>query len=76
MIDPTSGMPVAQEMIDIQSVAIRIDPPLNNVRLVDFLDAIVRVADHPIKYTVTDYAVVFALRGANEPLLGLQGMTK
>lgn len=72
-IDPTTGTPIAQEMVDIQSVSVRINPPLNNVRLSDVLDAIVRVADQPIKYIVTDYAVVFALRRADEPQLSLPG---
>jgi hypothetical protein len=34
---------------------------LKKVRLVDVLDAIVRVADRPVQYTVEGYAVVFTL---------------
>ena len=75
-IDPTTGTPLAQQIVDIQSVSVRINPPLNNVRLIDVLDAIVRVADQPIKYVVTDYAVVFALRRVDEPQLPLPGLRK
>lgn len=66
-IDPTTGLPIAAalptEMIDINSVTIRITLPLTNVRLVDVLDAMVKCADHPIRYSITDYAVVISLRG-------------
>lgn len=71
-IDPTSGLPVAaaapSEQVDINNVTVKITPALVNVRLVDALDAIVKVADHPIRYSVTDYAVVFSLgsTGASE----------
>ncbi len=70
-VDPNTGLPVtaptaAPEQVDINTITIRINPALANVRLVDALDAIVRVADHPIKYTVTDYAVVFSLRNPDE----------
>ncbi|MGZ4986648.1 MAG: type II secretion system protein GspD, partial [Limisphaerales bacterium] len=43
-------------------VVIKISPPLNDVTLADVLDAITKVADAPIKYTIEDYAVVFAPR--------------
>lgn len=52
-----------QEQVDLNSVAIKIYPALNDVRLVDVLDAVVKVADRPIKYTVEDYGVVFSPRG-------------
>jgi len=63
-IDPTTGLPVApvpSESVDLNSVTVRIEPPLKQVRLSDVLDAITKVADHPIKYTVEDYGVVFSL---------------
>ena len=50
------------EQVDLNSVSVRIKPPLTDVRLVDVLDAVVKVADHPMKYTVEDYGVVFSLR--------------
>ena len=65
-IDPTTGSPAAAapaEATDINTVSINIDPPLNDVRLADVMDAIVRVADKPIKYSLEDYAVVFSLKG-------------
>ena len=52
-----------QEAVDISAIAVKINPPLNDVRLVDVLDAVVKVADHPIKYSVEDYGVVFSLQG-------------
>lgn len=50
------------EQVDMSSIAIKINPALTDVRLADALDAIVRVADHPIKYSIEDYAVVFSLK--------------
>ena len=47
---------------DIGTYSIRVDPPLRNVRLADALDAITKVSDRPIKYTVEDYAIVFTAR--------------
>jgi hypothetical protein len=51
------------EQVDLSDVAIKITPPLTDVRLVDVLDAVVKVADRPIKYSVEDYGVVFSPRG-------------
>jgi len=64
VIDPVTGLPpgpVATEMVDINTVSIRISPALSQVTLGDLLDAIVLVADHPIRYSVTGYGVVFSL---------------
>ena len=75
IIDPTSGLPIPPppaEAVDIRSVSIKIEPALTNVRLVDVLDAIVKVADRPIKYAITDYAVVFSLAEQNGPAEGAQ----
>jgi beta-lactamase regulating signal transducer with metallopeptidase domain len=61
-IDPATGLPMAsaaREEIDLNSVTVRIVPPLKKVRLLDVLDAITRVADAPIKYSIEDYAVVW-----------------
>jgi len=52
------------EHVDLNTVSVGIKPPLTDVRLVDVLDAVVKVADYPIKYTVEDYGVVFSPRGA------------
>ena len=51
------------EQMDIGSIQIKINPPLTDVRLADALDAIVKVADKPIKYSIEDYAIVFSLKG-------------
>ncbi len=67
-IDPATGLPLqtapAAEPVDVSATAIKINPPLTDVRLADVLDAIVKVADRPIKYSVEDYAIVFSLKGA------------
>ena len=55
---------VQPEQVDLSAVAVKITPPLTDVRLVDVLDAVVKVADRPIKYSVEDYGVVFSPRGA------------
>ena len=75
-IDPATGLPVGQtaggggnEPVDINSVIIKINPALTDVRLADVLDAVCEVADHPIKYSIEDYAVVFSARGAETPML-------
>jgi type II secretory pathway component GspD/PulD (secretin)/tetratricopeptide (TPR) repeat protein len=64
-VDPATGaaIPVPpSEPVDLNVVTIKIVPPLGDVRLADVLDAITKVADKPIKYSVEDYAVVFTQR--------------
>ncbi len=52
---------VPQTTQDIGSeVIIRITPELTHLRLADALDAITKVADKPIRYTIEDYAIVFS----------------
>jgi type II secretory pathway component GspD/PulD (secretin)/beta-lactamase regulating signal transducer with metallopeptidase domain len=51
------------EQVDMGAITIKINPPLTDIRLADVLDAIVKVADRPIKYSIEDYAIVFSLRG-------------
>jgi general secretion pathway protein D len=46
--------------VDMSAITIKIAPPLNNLRLIDVMDAICKVADQPIQFTVEDYAVVFS----------------
>lgn len=74
--NPETGLPMTPTMpgtgeqaVDINSVNIKISPPLNDVRLADLLDAIVTVADHPIRYSILDYAIVFSLKGPETPEL-------
>ena len=62
-IDPNTGQPITlppPEPIDMPSVTVRIAPPLRNLRLADVLDAITKVADKPIRYSIEEYAVVFS----------------
>jgi hypothetical protein len=53
----------APEQVDLSAVSVRIKPPLNDVRLLDVLNVVVKVADRPIKYSLEDYGVVFSPRG-------------
>ena len=67
-IDPATGLPGPRgEPIDVSSVTIKIMPALRNVRLIDVLNAITRVADPPLRFSIEDYAVVFS---AGSPLSG------
>ena len=60
----TSGAavpPAVGSTQDIGSdVTIRITPSLTNLKLSEVLEAIIMVADKPIRYTIQDYAVVFS----------------
>src|SRR5262252_8207424 len=53
-INPTTGLPepaaAPAEVVDVGGIAIRLMPPLTDVRLADVLNAIVKVAEKPIKY--------------------------
>jgi beta-lactamase regulating signal transducer with metallopeptidase domain len=51
--------------LDITQVKVRF--ALNDIPMDEALDAIVKSADHPIRYDVLDYAVVFSLINSNEP---------
>jgi general secretion pathway protein D len=51
---------VPAQTLDPLSINVNLTPALSNLRLADILDAITKVADHPIKYTIEDYAVVFS----------------
>jgi general secretion pathway protein D len=65
-VDPTTGLPIAAapaEAVDMSQISIKILPPLTDVSLAQVLDAIVKVADRPIKYSIEEYAVVFSLKG-------------
>jgi beta-lactamase regulating signal transducer with metallopeptidase domain len=61
-IDPATGQPPVVQPFDASAVIVTFSLPLRNVSMKDILDAIVMVADHPIQYTIEDYAVVFAGR--------------
>jgi type II secretory pathway component GspD/PulD (secretin)/tetratricopeptide (TPR) repeat protein len=51
-----------QEPLDMSGILVTINPALYDIRLADVLDAIVKVADRPIKYSIEDYAIVFSLK--------------
>jgi beta-lactamase regulating signal transducer with metallopeptidase domain len=60
-IDPATGLPIAggvPESVDLSAVTVRVMPPVKNVRLIDVLDAIVKMSDRPLKYSIEDYGVV------------------
>lgn len=65
-VDPATGLPVAAAAsattLDMSSILINLSRPLTNVSLADALDAIVKVADKPLRYSIEDDAVVFAPR--------------
>jgi tetratricopeptide (TPR) repeat protein len=94
-VDPATGLPLAPAAGGGEGGAgtdpntINVKLTLNNVRLADLLDAIVLVSDHPIKYSVQDFAIVFSSKGPEQAQLytrmfrvdpntfyqGLQGVT-
>jgi beta-lactamase regulating signal transducer with metallopeptidase domain len=61
-IDPSTGLPVAvgPERTDMSGVVVKFNLPLRNVRLKDVLDAVAKVAEKPVQYSVEEYAVVFS----------------
>jgi hypothetical protein len=61
-IDPATGFPVPASVPDVpmDGVAVKFNLPLRNVRLLDVLNAIVKVADQPVKYSVEEFGVVFS----------------
>ena len=77
-VDPATGLPAAPaadaggaaagEVQDVGAFTIKI-PSLTDVRLADVLDAIIEVADHPIKYSIRDFAIVFSAKGPETPQL-------
>jgi tetratricopeptide (TPR) repeat protein len=72
VLDDATGLPVADlgmEEEDIGQTTIRIVPPLEDVTLRQALDAIVKVADQPIKYSVEDFAIVFSFKPFESPVL-------
>ena len=64
--DPAAAFNVAPTAppVDLRTVTITLNPGFRDIRLADVLDAIVKVADQPIRYTIEDYAVYFSPRPA------------
>jgi tetratricopeptide (TPR) repeat protein len=58
-VDVTAPAPAA---VDAGTITVRINPPLNNLTLLETLDAICQLADQPISYSVEDYAVWFFIK--------------
>jgi len=72
VVDQATGLPAAPatgagEAVDVGTVLVKLS--LTDVRLADLLDAICLVADHPIKYSIEEYAVVFSTKGPESPQL-------
>ena len=66
---PPAPAPAPAEAVDLGAISIKLNPGLTYVRLADVLDAVVKVAERPIKYSIEDYAVVFSQRGAESAQL-------
>ena len=62
LFNPRVGADAAGEMPDPSKITIKITPPLKNVSLLQLLDAISQMADQPIDFLVTDYAVWFSVK--------------
>lgn len=70
-LDPGTGAVITlppPEPVVLADVTIRLDPPLRHVRLLDLLDAVVRTASLPIRYSLEEYAVVFQHGAEAAPL--------
>ncbi len=78
-LDPNTGLPLQSNFDaaatatnpvqqDVGSFRIKI-PSLTDARLADVLDAIVLTSDHPIKYSIQDFAIVFSAKGPETPPL-------
>ncbi len=64
-IDPSTGLPLAAhytETADLDSIVIRIRPPLKNVRLYDLLEIIQNISTPPVAYSIEDYGVMLSLK--------------
>jgi type II secretory pathway component GspD/PulD (secretin)/tetratricopeptide (TPR) repeat protein len=64
---------IAAEAVDLETMLIKINPPLKNLRLIDALDVITKVATpiggRGLSYMVEDYAVVLRQRVVDPPQL-------
>jgi len=68
-IDPATGLAVSApvETIDVNIITVRFSLPLRNVSLKDTLEAVVKVAERPIEYSVEDYGVVVSAKETATP---------
>jgi hypothetical protein len=53
---------VPQESVDVSAIMVKFSLPLRNVSLREALDAVAKVAERNIEYTVEDYGVVISLK--------------
>jgi len=63
IINPNVNTPpgsVLTRATDLNSIRIKITPPLHDVSMTEVLTAIIKGADESIEFTVQDYAVEFA----------------
>ena len=67
----TAGGAGGGEAVEVGAFMVKI-PSLTDVRLADVLDAIVLVSDHPVKYSIQDFAVVFQAKGQESPVLAMR----
>jgi hypothetical protein len=67
-VDPNTGQPVPPaKPVNINDAVVRLH--LINVRLIDVIDAVAKVAEPPLKYSIEDYAVVFSQHPNESELL-------
>lgn len=59
---PIPAPPAADGAPILGDVVVNIPTPLKNLSIFDLLDAIVKVADRPIKYSIEDYAIIFSFK--------------
>jgi Flp pilus assembly secretin CpaC len=62
-VDPSTGQFIQAapvEAFEVGATLITIQPVLKDVRLADVLDAIIKVADKEIKFSVEEYAIIFS----------------
>ncbi len=62
LFNPRLAANAAGEQVDPGTITVRITPPLKNVTLLQLLDAICQMADQPIEFSVSDYAVWFFVK--------------
>jgi hypothetical protein len=59
MINPRAIANAGAPPVELSRVRIKISPPLRNLRMLDLLNVMTKVANPPIWFSVDDYAVMF-----------------
>jgi beta-lactamase regulating signal transducer with metallopeptidase domain/type II secretory pathway component GspD/PulD (secretin) len=78
LINPATGLPetpatnAVPETVDVSAINVKL--MLNNASLHEVLDAVVRGADRPIRYTVEEYGVIISAKppGPEPPILEMR----